>query len=61
MNMLLRLNQALDRFEPTVRLLYRIGVVLAVYFGLAYIGDSLVITDGTQTETSCEAPSRYSS
>lgn len=56
-----RLNQAIDRFEPTIKLLYRLAVVLAIYLGLVYIGDSMVITDSFQTDTSCEAPQRFSS
>lgn len=58
--MLQRLNQTIDRFEPTIRLLYRIGIVCAIYYGLIYIGDSLFVPDSAQTETSCEAPPRLS-
>ncbi len=56
-----QLNQAIEQFEPTIRLLYRLGIVLAIYFGLAYIGDSLVVTDEVQADTSCQAAPRLSS
>lgn len=59
--MLRQLNQAIEEFEPTVRLLYRLGIVLAIYFGLVYIGDSLVVTDGEQADTSCQVAPRLSS
>jgi hypothetical protein len=51
-----RINQAIGEFEPTINLLYRIGIVLAIFFGMTYIGDSLVIPGDPQSDVSCEAP-----
>jgi hypothetical protein len=52
-----RLNQAIGEFEPTINLLYRIAIILAIFFGLTYIGDSLFIPDDSaQQDTSCQAP-----
>lgn len=56
-----KINQAIDQFEPTIRLLYRISVVLAIYFGMTYIGNSLYVDGPMQQDTTCEAPPRLSS
>jgi len=55
MRILHRINQAIDQFEPTIRLLYRIGIVLALYFGLTYLGNSIYIDDSSSAQdASCE-------
>jgi hypothetical protein len=56
MNILSRINRAIGEFEPTINLLYRIGIILAIFFGLTYIGDSLDIPGDPQSDVSCEAP-----
>jgi len=58
-DILQRINQKIDHFEPLIRLLYRIGVVLVIYFGLTHIGNSLYVEDSAQQDTSCQptAPS----
>ena len=55
MTILHRINQTIDQFEPTIRLLYRIGVVLSIYFGLIFIGNSIYVDDPSSAQdTSCE-------
>jgi hypothetical protein len=57
-SLLCRFNAAIGEYEPTINLLYQIGIVLALYFGMTYIGDSLVIPGDPQSDVSCEAPPR---
>jgi hypothetical protein len=56
MSLLNRVNTAIGEYEPTINLLYRVGIILAIFFGLTYIGDSLDIPGDPQSDVSCEAP-----